>query len=171
MNKRIIYFTIFLLVSFAIQSAAVQVFGDRTNFIPQFLLLLVVIYAVDREFPESLWLAFAAGFCGELFSGFYFGAQIFSAVVIAITTYAITRKITLCEVKLPMAAFLVILLTVLSRLLPFIYQLLAARLSLARSIPFGDLFSPGLLILFVINLLVFFGLNFSVRFLPNEKSF
>ena len=165
MTKKYGIYAALLIVLFLLHTAAVKVF-QGASFVPDLLLLFIVLFATTRSLPESLWFAFGGGFLWELFSAEFFGAQIFALLVCSIAAYLVTRNLTAQQLGVPTAVFLVIGTTILRLLAVFVYQLVAASLDLASVIPAGVFLNAGLVSLLIANLLAFYLLHLIFRHLP-----
>ena len=165
MNKSSLFFGGLFFLLFLLHSASVKVFASA-SFVPQFLLLFVIVFAATHSLPETLWFSFGAGFLWETFSAEFFGAQIFALIFCGLGAYLVTRNITAQELAAPTAAFLVVGATVLRPLLVAGYHAVASSLDLTSPIPFGTFLNPGVIYAALANLLVFYLLRFLIRLFP-----
>lgn len=166
--KFFLYPLIFLTILFLISTAALRVFTPQAVFLPHLTLVLVVIFALNRSLPETIWFSFIAGFLSELFSGLAFGSQIFAFTMCGIAVYLLTRKITARHVSPP-----VVLLVVCGSTVAY-YLFLSAASSFFvafdhRSVlPLGEAMNWSLLWRVVANIVLFYPLNFVYKLLPKQ---
>lgn len=161
MTKKSLYSFLYLFVLFLVYAACLKVFTGHPYFIPQLVLLSVIVFATREEFVTTLWYSFAAGFLLELFSGLFFGANLIPVVAVAMAAFFITRNLTAQQVSMPSAVSLVILGTALFPLLAFLYLLAAAGLNLTESASFADLFSWTLVWTAVMNMIFFYPVQYA----------
>lgn len=166
MTKKYIYQLLYLFVLFLLQTAALKVFAQEFFLIPHLVLLFVIIFALNHSFPQALWIGFLGGFLLELFSGQFFGAQIFSLLLIAAAVYFVTRNLTTQEISAPAIIFLVVLGTALFGFWIFSYTALASFLGIVKPAALGDLYSIKIFWSLIVNLLFFYPVRFIFELLP-----
>jgi len=165
--KRYFYFFLFALALFLLESAFQRVFSG-SYFIPQLLILFITVFAISRDFRETIWMSFIAGFLGELYSGLYFGAFISQMLLACFLAYFLTRNVTSQDISISTALILVAALTVSLPLWAFIFNLLVSGLGLGNHPPFGEFYSWNLLWRGLVNLLFFFPINRLFKTFFNE---
>lgn len=156
--RKYFYYFLFLFVLFWCEIAFSKVFPG-SYFVPQFVLLFVVVFAVGRDFQETLVMSMLGGFLGELFSGLYFGTVISSMLAASLIAYFVSRNITAQAISLSNAAVLVVSITAILPLWAFLYNLIIFGLGLADTPVFQGFYSWGLLWRVLANFLVFFPVN------------
>ncbi len=87
MIKVLIYF-----LSIIVLLALNVVFPKFYYGVPNFLLLLVVVYAFRKDNPDYLWIAFGAGFFLDLYSNSFFGTYTISFILISVIINYTTRS-------------------------------------------------------------------------------
>ena len=147
-----------LLLLFFLQSALQVAFADKAQFLPNFLLLFIVIFTLAHSLPMSIWQAFAAGFLLEIFSGWFFGAYIFAMLSCALLVYLVTRKLTAREISPATGLLLVFVVTVAMAAVLYLYSELFAALGAGPAVSPHQFISWRLLWAVVINLAAFYPL-------------
>lgn len=166
------YLLAFILLLFLLDTASIKVFGSGDLFIPQFLLLLVIVFAINYSFTETLWFSFGIGFFAETVSGFFFGAEIVALVLTGLIVYSVTRKLTSQEISFLMAIVLVVVSTFVLKFCLYGYSATAAFFNLANYISLKEMFSLNLFWTALANFLVFYPVLFVFKFLKkDERSF
>ena len=165
MNNKYLIYAGLLFLFFLVHSSAVKVF-QGSSFVPELLLLAVIIFAAMNSLPETLWFSFGAGFLLEIFSAEFFGAHIFALLICGITAYLATRNLTAQELAVPTAVFLVIGATLLRPALVWVYQAGVSSLDLATAIPVGVFLNGELFYTVLVNLAIFYLLRAGIRYFP-----
>ncbi len=83
------FLTYFIAVIFL--TALNIVFPNLRSSTPNFLFLLVIIYAFRQDTPGYLWLAFFSGLMLDVYSNVFFGTYILSFMIIALLINYTTR--------------------------------------------------------------------------------
>lgn len=165
MTKKYLYYFLYPIVLFLLQTAALKVFPESAHLVPQLLLLFVVIFALSESLTQVVWMSFAVGFSQELFSGLFFGSFIAASVITGAMIYFITRNLTAQEVPPTSAGFLIALGSVVFPGLVFLFNYLGVTLNLARVFAFTDFYSARIFWTILLNIGFFFPLNFIFKFL------
>lgn len=172
--KSNLYRWVGLLLLFLLQSSLMVAFSDKAQFLPNFLLLFVVIFTLAHSLPESVWQAFAAGALLELFSGWFFGAYIFALLACTLLIYLTTRKLTAQENSPGLGLLLVFGATLVMALALYFYNGLFSAIGLGPPVSLPQFASWRLVWAIVINLAAFYPLMLLSRllgrlFLPEDK--
>lgn len=165
-----------LLCLFFLQSSLILAWGDRARLMPQWLLLFIIIFALENRLSEIIWFGFLAGFLMELFSGWFFGSYIFTLVICGVVVYLVTRKLTPQKISAPLLIFLIAIATLIFPAAVYLYNLFFAGLGLGGAAwpAAGDFFTLSLFWTALSNLIMFYPLQFGAkilaRLLPENKN-
>ena len=167
--KKQLYQLAYPFVLLFLHAAFLAVFSAESYIVPQFLFLFVIIIALRSRLAESLWLAAAAGFLLEIYSGLFFGAHIFSLVLIALIVYLATRNLTVQDISPAAAALLVLAGTIVYALFTLGYQTVFVFLGLGVAEPISSFVSASGVVTLVLNYLFFYPLRAVFIFFPKDE--
>ncbi|GAC1412282.1 MAG: hypothetical protein NVSMB66_0910 [Candidatus Doudnabacteria bacterium] len=86
MFKALLYFLL-IIILLALSITSVKFFGMG----PNFLFLLTIVYAFQKNNPDYLWLAFFSGLMLDIYSNVFFGTYILSFLLISVSINYATR--------------------------------------------------------------------------------
>lgn len=172
MTKRHFYYLGYTFFLFLIESAARKVFAQDFFFVPQFLLLIIIVVAIKLSFQESVWVGFFAGFLLEIFSGQAFGGYIFALLLTSALFFLITRKITTQDISPVGSALLVLAGTFFFISSLYLYNGFFSLLGLGGQTALRSVFSSKIFWTAAINLMAFYPVKFIFDILQkrSEKS-
>lgn len=156
MAKKHLYQVLFLIFLWLLEIALSRVFAEEKFIIPQLVLLYVIVLALTRSQVESIWYAFAAGFLQEVFSGLFFGAHVFSLIIIAVLVYFVTRHWTVQDISFVASVLTVFTSTILLIILTFFYHQFFVFLNFAEKAALGSFFGLGIVLTIFLNLIFFY---------------
>lgn len=165
--KRNLYYFLFILILFFLQSALVKVFPG-SFWIPHLLLLFAIAAAITEESGRATTLAFIAGFFGELFSTMAFGSIISSMLAATLAAHFFTRKLTSQEIPARTGTLIVLAETLIVIAWIYLYNLAANGLGFGESIRLSEIFRFAILWQFIVNVIFFFPINRLYRIIFND---
>lgn len=156
MIKRYFYYFLFLFAWFLLETAALGAFARWSYVVPQLTLLVILVFAARHSLAESVWLSFAAGFMGELFSGSFFGSRLAAFILIAVLLHSVTRSLISRDMAASSSAILTTASTLFFPLGIFLSTLVFFVAGLADAPALGDFYSAKIILTIFANLVFFY---------------
>jgi len=165
--KRLFYFFLLIFAFFWLETGLRRVFPGN-NFIPQLVLILLVVFSIRVNFQELLATILFGGLLGELFSGLYFGAAIWSMLIcVPLARFAWSNP-TLRSFSLSHIWFIGLIATAAYPLAAYLYSLVISGLGFMSRPMFFNFYSLEILWQIIANLCLIYAVYWLVKFIFHE---